>query len=382
MEPFDFYSDANEILLNPRMPEDRAERLRSWLAAAEGLRGHVFVLTSGSTATSEADSKWVALSKEAVLNSARAANEFLESDARDVWLHGLPGFHVGGMGIWARALLSGARVARLDPALGWNAEGYAEAIRQSGATLSSLVPAQVHDLVRLNLPSPPTIRAIVVGGGALAEGLYLGARRLGWPVLNSYGLSETASQIATASLASLRELPERMPRMELLPHANAGQAEDGRLTVWASSLFTGYVSAGPAFWDPKTPEGWLVTEDLGYMRDGALFIQGRHQERIKIGGEISNLGVLRRALDEQAGAAGLGPCMALVAVPDERLEHVIALVIEPEADASKIETVVAAFNERVLPFERIRMVKTIDRIPRTEIGKVKWGELSARAPSL
>ena len=108
----DLRSDANEVLLNPRMPEDLAGTLRARLVAVERLRGHVFLLTSGSTAASEADYKWVALSKRAILNSARAANEALGSDARDVWFHTLPEFHVGGLGIGARAELSGARVVR------------------------------------------------------------------------------------------------------------------------------------------------------------------------------------------------------------------------------------------------------------------------------
>ena len=64
---------------------------------------------------------------------------------------------------------------------------------------SSLVPAQVLDLVRAGLRPPPVLRAIVVGGGAISAELYRDARALGWPVLPSYGMTECCSQIATAT---------------------------------------------------------------------------------------------------------------------------------------------------------------------------------------
>ena len=64
---------------------------------------------------------------------------------------------------------------------------------------------------------------------------------------------------------------------------------------------------------------------------------------------------------------------ALFALPDERLGHVVALAIE-EDDPALIEAR-AAFDARMLPFERVRAVRTVGVIPRTELGKVRWAEL-------
>src|SRR5947208_384616 len=105
------------------------------LAALVGLPAHVWVATSGSTGAL----KLVALSKRAILASAAAVNERLQSGSQDVWCRVLPHFHVGGLGIEARAHLAGARLIDME----WDAGAFA-GLRD--VSLASLVPAQVHDL--------------------------------------------------------------------------------------------------------------------------------------------------------------------------------------------------------------------------------------------
>ncbi|MGA8808880.1 MAG: AMP-binding protein, partial [Thermoanaerobaculia bacterium] len=98
----DFESSESHLLLNPRMPSAERTRLERLLPKLEA---HVFVATSGSTG----DIKLVALSKRAILASAAAVNERLNVTARDVWAAVLPTFHVGGLGVYARCHLAGAR---------------------------------------------------------------------------------------------------------------------------------------------------------------------------------------------------------------------------------------------------------------------------------
>ena len=372
----DFDSDRNVVLINPRMPRGKASRLRSWLVVAEALTGHVFVVTSGSTAVSEADWKWVALSKTAILESAQAVNAWLRSDSADIWLHCLPEFHVGGLGIRARATLTGGRVERLK--VSWSPTKFVEALAFHCGTLASLVPTQVYDLVAVGLRSPPCLRAVLVGGGVLGPELYERARCLGWPMLPSYGLTETASCISAANLDSLDEALPDGPSLELLPHAEARIREsDGRILVRARSSLTGYISIAadghPHFWDPKDSAGWFATEDFGYVGGKVVTVLGRASDRIKIGGETVNLAHLRRVW--QSVAADRSIRTALSAAPDDRLENVIVIYSEVEEDA--LRSTIESFNAAVLPFERIRVIRVLEAIPRTELGKVKWGELDA-----
>jgi len=335
----DWTSDESHVLLNPRMPSDEAVRLQSLVI---DLPAHVWLATSGTTGTL----KLAALSKKALLTSAAAVNHHLLSDERDVWCCVLPAFHVGGLGIVARAFLSRARVLQMQ----WNARAFAS---NREMTLASLVPAQVSDLVELRLTAPSNLRAIVVGGGALSDALYANARNLGWPLLPSYGMTEACSQIATATTNS--------PALKLLDHMEARSEADGRLAFRSASLLTAYATEHGLI-DPKTGDGWLVTEDLGSIDGRTLQVEGRRGDFVKIGGESVDLARLDAILASIAGSYA-----AVVAVPEPRLGRIIHLAIEQSVDA---DHVLVAFNVRVHPFERARAVHRVKEIPRSPLGKL------------
>jgi len=321
----DWTGAQSHLLLNPRMPAGEREALER---AVPDLPAHVFVGTSGSTGAV----KLVALSKDAILASAAAVNGRLEARAADVWCCVLPTFHVGGLGIHARAHLTGSRVISMP----WDPHAFAA----TEATLASLVPAQVHDLVAAGLRPPPNLRAILVGGGAFES-----LNAPGWPVLASYGMSECASTVAVEG--------------ELLPHLEARADDEGRLAFRGASLLTGYATVDGRFVDPKV-DGWFVSEDVGSVDGRRLAVRGRTGDFVKIGGESVDLTRLDRILREIAGDAA-----AIVAVPDARLGHTIEL-----ATTVDDVTIVDVFNARVMPFERIRRVHRVASIPRSPLGKL------------
>jgi o-succinylbenzoate---CoA ligase len=339
----DWRSEETHVLLNPRMPDLDRRQLEA-LTVEHPLPGHVWLATSGTSGAL----RLVALSKRALLASAGAVNRHLDSNADDVWICVLPTFHVGGLAIYARAFLSGARVV----SAAWEPREFVTQCRAERVTLASLVPAQLIDLLDGAYDPPPSLRAIVVGGGALHDETYRKAREAGWPLLPSYGSTECCSQVATAKIES--------PELVLLDHFEARTEADGRLAFRGEALLTGYATPGEGFSDPKVG-GWFVSEDLGSIEDRILRIEGRSGDFVKIGGESVDLGRLDRIL-----AATGARDAALVALPDPRLGHVIELAIA-SGDA---EAIVAKFNQQVLPFERIRGVRQVETIPRTALGKV------------
>jgi O-succinylbenzoic acid--CoA ligase len=352
-----------DVLLNPRLPSPDAARVRELIAGVPALEGHVWLTTSGATGRL----KPVALAKRALLVSAEAVNRHLDSDDHDVWLNVLPAFHVGGLGIHARAHLSGARVVAREP---WDVGSFVRAVTEERVTLTSLVPAQVYDLVRNSHQAPPSLRAIVVGGGALAEDLRVRARALGWPVLPSYGATECASQIATAGLASLAE--GNAPDLRLLPHVSARMDPDGRLEIRSAALFTGY--ATDAGLDDPKHDGWWTTGDLGTVKASVLVVHGRADDVVKVGGELVNLAALEQRLADVVTATAPDADAALVRVKDVRLEWTVGLAVA-SVDPMTAHRVRDAFNAAVLPFERIRVCHVVATIPRTALGKVARGEL-------
>ena len=250
-------SSTTEILYNSLLPK----REQGWLRQARlpDLKSHVW-LTSSST-TSPHQLQVVALSKKALLISAEAVNKHIGSDTKDQWLNVLPPFHVGGLAIEARAHLSGAGVIdKWSPS--WNPTSFTQIVRDCQATLTSLVPTQVYDLVKRDLQAPESLRGVLVGGGALSVSLYQEAWRLNWPLWPTYGLTECGGQVATAPVREStleknitplhtsphRELPHRgfceptdhtppLPPLKILSHVEVRLSTEGRLEIKSPSLF-------------------------------------------------------------------------------------------------------------------------------------------------
>lgn len=353
----------NQLLLNPRLPlEQRKIFEDAWLRLVEPtFKHHVGIATSGSTGTSLG--KLILLSRDALETSARAVNERFQSGPDDIWMKSLPDFHVGGLGILVRAHLSGAKVYE-DQLEKWDAAGFLKQVEASKATLISLVPTQVYDLVQLGLQAPKSVRAVIVGGGRFETSLRERAQALGWPCLASYGMTETCSQIATA-------LSSNDPSLVLLSHAEAKTTESGRLAVRAQSLLSAqivFTERGAELIDPKQGE-WFVSEDRGHVEAGhKLVIEGRASDFVKIGGEGVLVSKLEELLERLKLELKFQGDAVVLAAEDERLGAIIVLL--SSSDANRLVT---EFNSRVLPFERIRRTEIVEAIPRSALGKLLRG---------
>lgn len=366
-------SDEVDVRLNPLAPFDR-EGLDEFLASEVRLRGHVIFATSGSSGAP----KLVCLSRSALLASADAVNAHLEATERDRWLCGLPQFHVGGYGIWTRARQLGGQVESYLGA--WSALSFCDQIQAFQATLTSLVPVQVFDIVRAGVRCPPTLRVVLVGGGALSPQLGQAARDLGWPVLQTYGMTEAASQVATQKLNALTSKFENAP----LPVLDGWEVRSdalSRLQLRGRWLFTGYIERQPGGWRFSASPGaggWFTSEDLGTVEtiDGAAFlrISGRGGRTVKVLGELVNLNPLEDLLVEFADATG--DAMALETIDDERMGKRVVLVVEDSVSKKEIQDLIERFNERVAPFERIRGVARLKEIPRSPLGKIQRRRLA------
>lgn len=365
-------SQDTELLLNPRLPASEQKYLQELFAGVPSLPAHLWVATSGSSGPA----KLVALAKTAVLASARAVNHHLRATAADVWALALPEFHVGGLGVGARSHLVGARSVSLAA---WSAPAFVDLCQSEGVTLSALVPAQVSDLVSLDLRAPASLRAVVIGGGALSAELYRRARVLGWPLLPSYGLTECASQVATAALESLTEPPGELPRLQLLDHVQATRVGETRWALRSPALLTGYaqkIADQVQFVDPKV-EGAFVPEDRLQIENAGprYFVRplGRDADFIKVGGESVSLARLEQIWNGLA--LGEAEHSALVAVADARLGHTVQLAVTAHLSPAELDRRLAEFNAQVAPFERIRAWRRVDLIPRSALGKVQRAEL-------
>lgn len=380
MSPVDWRSTEPVLLLNPRLPNtERAAYENAWqreLKRRKEKRLTTDLIGLATSGTSGA-LKLVLLTRSAFLASAQAVNEHLESSVEDTWLKALPDFHVGGLSIFARAFITGATVVESKPHEGvWSASAFTEEVKHTKATLVSLVPAQVFSIVQSKVRAPDSLQAAVIGGGALANDLYMLARELRWPVLPSYGLTECCSQVATALLGTTRRAGGEMPRPHLLSHIKARVSETGKLELKSPALLEGYIKikGGESLFEDPKRDGWFETEDRVELIDDELVVLGRDSDFLKIGGESVDFARLQSKFEDlRIFAARLNelPDFALIAVPDPRLGQVIHLLCASSGVAPRaVENLVESFNQEVLPFERIRQVHMLANIPRSSLGKL------------
>lgn len=318
------------------------KEVESWAEKMGGFEGHHFFKTSGSGGLD----KWVALSEEALEWSARSVIEALKITRKDVLGLALPEIHVGGFGVVVRARISGARLARFEGK--WDAGKFAEWCGEEEVTVSSLVPTQVHDLVAGGWRGAESLRVIVVGGAALEDELKERARELGWPVVPSYGMSETSSQVATG---------EGLP---LLPGWEAKVVE-GRLALRGGGLLTAVIwrkDGGFVMKDPKD-DGWYLTSDRAEVSGGGLRILGRADRLVKVLGELVDLEKV-----ESFWRRELGVEVAVVTRADER--RGVSLFLYHEGGGLDL----GERNETVPGLERLADWRGVELLPRSPLGKI------------
>ncbi len=324
--------------------------------APGGERALAVLFTSGSTGTP----RGVELSRRAFAAAAAASAERLSWRGDDRWLCVLPLAHVGGLSILVRCLLAVRPVVLLP---GFDPREVAASIDRDGVTLASVVPTMVARLLEHDpdwRPSP-RLRAVLLGGAAGSPGLWERALDRGLPLVETYGMTETCSQVATA-------VPGSSPRTMRPLDGFEVRARDGRIEVRGPALFTRYLPEGAHPW-PFTPDGWFRTGDHGRVRDdGSLEPLGRADETIVTGGENVAPAEVEAALEAHPSVRRA----AVVGLPDPVWGEIVAaaLVSVPGADALSEADLREWLEPRLAAFRLPRRITWVAGIPETPTGKV------------
>lgn len=357
--------------LAARVPTGRAARAPR---AAPADAVDVIVPTSGTMARP----KLALLPLDRLAASARAWNEALP-DASG-WLLSLGLAHVAGIGIASRAAAAGVPVVVASDV---DALALLEAIRNAaerGTVVShlSLVAAQMAGLLDTTGDAPPPggVSAVILGGGPIPADLVARARAAGWPVLPSYGMTETASGVVTQALdgdpADVDTVGRPLPGVRL-------RLRGGEIQVRGPMVFAGYLDDPAATSVALTGDGWLRTGDLGRLTtDGRLRIDGRADGLIISGGENVSPAEVEAALATHPGVREV----AVVGVHDPTWGHVpVALVVmEPGADPSD-EALTAHARGRLARYKVPARIVRVPSLPHTSLGKVQRRDLPALVES-
>lgn len=336
-------------------PKDTAEAHRRCRAAArEPLPDTAAVLfTSGSSGAPKA----VALAEAAFVASAAASAENLGWHADDRWLCSLPLAHIGGLSIITRSLLA-RRCVVLDTREGFDAAHTAALLETERVTLWSAVPTMLERLLAHDAQwrPPEHLRAVLVGGAALSPGLLERATSRGLPLVPSYGMTETCSQICAHAPGAATEASSGRP----LRGVDIRIDDDGIIAVRSPTLMLGYLGQ-----PSPIANGWFRTGDRGRLdATGALHVHGRADDTIITGGENVDPGVVEPVL---AGFPGIDSAVVF-GIDDEKWGEVVAAaVVSDSLDREALRSHLAA---ALAPHQRPRRIAVLDALPFSKTGKV------------
>jgi acyl-CoA synthetase (AMP-forming)/AMP-acid ligase II len=343
------------------------------------------VFTSGTSGAP----KGVLLTRGNLVACATAVAAAQQLTPADRALNALPLAHVNApvVALLATVLSGGdlVQLRRFDPGQFWRLSFL------HSVTWANLVPPLIATLARYPRAvegSPSASLRFVRSASAPLPVPVLAAfeREFGVAVVESYGISEAASQVTINDPPPGRRVPgavgtPRGVRLRLVDEQGAAVApgEAGEVLVQGPTVMHGYLD------DPEATaralrQGWLHTGDLGVLdHDGVLRLVGRRTELINRGGEKIAPRIVEEALLEHPAVVDA----AAVGVPDPIYgEEIKAFVVVREGSSLRERDLRAIASARLPLHARPRVWEIVPAIPRNAAGKIVRRELVGSSSAL
>jgi acyl-CoA synthetase (AMP-forming)/AMP-acid ligase II len=334
--------------------------------------------TSGTTGRP----KGVLLMNRSVFAFVRAAEMLFLGSPDAVHMQALPLFHVGGINWSLQAFAQGSHCVAFSD---FDPDTVIAEIARRRCTHLMTVPMVIQLL--LSRPSVRTtdfssLRVICYGGSIIAEKILRDAiKTFNCGMYGMYGSTELS--FGASILMPEEHLDAARP--ELLRSCGrplAGSAikviDPATLTELADSqageIWYKSAQRGLGYW--KRPEvtsdkfrvdGWYRTGDVGYVKDGYLYISDRLDDMIISGAENIYPAEVERVLLELPQVSEA----AVFGVPDEKWgESVHAAVVLSKGSRMDPSALIALTRERLAHYKCPRSIEFVDTLPRNPSGKV------------
>jgi acyl-CoA synthetase (AMP-forming)/AMP-acid ligase II len=334
--------------------------------------------TSGTTSRP----KRVPLAHANLLTSARNVAQTYQLTASDVSMCVMPLFHVHGL--VASTLATFATGGTVAVPAKFNPLSFWSTVRENIATWYSAVPTIHQVLLSRAKGARPSgaeqLRFIRSCSASLAPQLMSEMEAtFGAPVLEAYGMTEAAHQMASNPLPPFPRKPGSVGRgtaVEIAILDEAGSllptGATGEVSIKGANVFSGY-EGNPQANAESFSNSWFRTGDQGTLdAEGYLTLVGRIKELINRGGEK----ISPREVDEallQHPAVAEACCFG---VPDRVYgEGVAAAVVLKETTTEK--DLIAHCRSSLSDFKCPTTIYIMDSIPRTATGKIQRRNVAA-----
>ncbi len=331
--------------------------------------------TSGTTSRP----KIVPLTHANICTSAGNIRETLELTVIDRCLNIMPLFHIHGLiGATLASLCAGASVYCTA---GFNPLRFFALLEQAAPTWYTGVPTMHQAILaradrNLGIIEKSALRFIRSSSASLAPSVMVALEEtFAVPVIESYGMTEAAHQMASNPLPPGKRKPGSVgisagSRIAIMDELNnlLEVGAPGEIVIQGDNVTSGYLN-NPSANEENFNDGWFRTGDQGVMdEEGYLTITGRLKEIINRGGEkISPREVDDVLMDHRAVQQ-----VVTFAVPHPKLgEDVAAAIVLREGERATAEEIRAFAGERLARFKVPKTVLFLDEIPKGATGKLQ-----------
>jgi acyl-CoA synthetase (AMP-forming)/AMP-acid ligase II/aryl carrier-like protein len=337
------------------------------------------LLTSGTSSRP----KMVPLTHAAVCRSAHNVGATLALGPQDRLLNVLPLFHVHGLVSGLVASLAAGSSVVCTP--GFDGSAFLSWMNEFQPTWYTAVPA-IHRAVlsaaggHKHNAEPCSLRVIRSASSTLPSNVTDDLEALfGVPVIDTYGMTEAASQIAANPMG--RRKPGSVGRSagaEIAIMDREGRrlpaGQRGEIALRGPTITRGYDNDAAAT-ESAFRDGWFRTGDVGHLdEDGYLFIVGRIKDIINRGGQKVAPAEVEQAFLSHADVVDA----AVFSVPHKRLGEDVAAAVVLRPDAKTSPHSLRAFaRARLARYKVPGLIHIVPEIPKGPAGKIKRDELVA-----
>jgi O-succinylbenzoic acid--CoA ligase len=292
----------------------------------------------------------------------------------DCWLCSVPLFHISGFSILMRSVIYGMPIVLHE---NFDVERTIKDISLKKVTIMSVVGTMLTQIVEAleDRRLPGYFRCMLLGGGPAPLPLLEACVNKDIPVFQTYGMTETSSQIVTLSPEdSLRKLgsagkplfPSQL-RIELDTGRAAKAGIVGEIVVKGPNVTPGYLNRQEAT-EEKIRQGWFYTGDIGYLdEEGFLYVKDRRSDLIISGGENIYPAEIEAVLLAHPEVSDAG----VTGIKDEKWGQVpVAFIVKKQGITLSCEELVEFCMERLAKYKVPKAVYFMEQLPRNAAKKL------------